>query len=116
MRRKIHALLVSTSTVIMSWVLLGLAPAAQATNCSTETAAGDWALTLTGTILTPSGGVPAAAIPTATVDQNGIVTNAEEARNVGGGYADETLTGYWTRLWKWATQAAQTLLKSCGPQ
>jgi len=95
MKRNISTLLVG-SMLIMSWMLLGLAPAAHAANCSTSTVAGDWAFTLIGTILTPSGGIPAAAIPTATVDKNGIATNAKEARNVGGGYADETLTGYWT--------------------
>ena len=95
MTRNVHTLLVSISMVIMSWVLLGLAPPAQAANCSTETVAGDWAFTLTGTILTPNGAVPAAAIPTATVDKQGNATNAKEARNVGGDYADETLTGNW---------------------
>jgi hypothetical protein len=37
-----------------------------------------------------------AAIVTDTVDKHGIATNAKEARNVGGDYADETLTGYVT--------------------
>jgi hypothetical protein len=82
--------------IALAVLMANFAPAAYADNCSTATVAGDWALTLTGTILTPSGGIPAAAIPTATVDTNGIATNAKEARNVGGAYADETLTGYWT--------------------
>jgi len=82
--------------ISLATVCIGVAPAAQAAKCSTETVAGDWGLTLIGTILTPSGGVPAAAIATATIDKNGTVTNGSEARNVGGGYADETVTGNWT--------------------
>ena len=81
--------------VIMSWVLLGLTPAAYADNCSLQTVAGDWALTLTGTLILPTGGVPAAAIARATADNEGNITGTE-ARNVGGGYADETVTGNWT--------------------
>ena len=90
--------LTRTSMVVIALAVLmaSFAPAAYAAKCSTATVAGDWGFTLTGTILTPSGGVPAAAIATSAFDKNGIITNATEARNVGGGYADETITGYWT--------------------
>src|SRR5215472_7901615 len=67
-------------------------PAARANSCTTPTAAGDYGFTLTGVILTSSGGIPAAAVGRATVDVSGHVTGSE-ARSVAGGYADETLTG-----------------------
>jgi hypothetical protein len=87
---------VQTNLLVISLVvvLASVAPAAHA-KCSTATVAGDWALTLTGTILLPTGGVPAAAVARASADNNGNLTGTE-ARNVGGGYADETLTGNWT--------------------
>jgi len=67
-------------------------PAARAHSCSTQKAAGDYGFTLTGVILTSSGGIPAAAVGRATVDASGHVTGSE-ARSVAGGYADETFTG-----------------------
>jgi len=82
--------------VVLAVLIASFAPAAYADKCSTQTVAGDWGFTLTGTLILPTGGVPAAGIATGTFDKNGIVTYAKEARNVGGGYADETLTGYWT--------------------
>ena len=87
----------TTMVVIALAVLMGsFAPAAHATHCSTATVAGDWSFTLTGTIILPTGGVPAGAIAAGTFDKTGTITNGTEARNVGGGYADETLTGNWT--------------------
>jgi hypothetical protein len=82
--------------VVLAVLIASFAPAAYADKCSTQTVAGDWGFTLTGTLILPTGGVPAAGIATGTFDKNGIVTYAKEARNVGGGYADETLTAYWT--------------------
>ncbi len=83
--------------MILSFTLLlaVLTPAAQAANCSTATVAGNWGLTLSGTLLTPAGPVPAAAIIRATLNLDGTVTGTE-ARSVGGGYADETMTGTYT--------------------
>jgi len=87
----------TTMVVIALAVLMAsFAPAAHATHCSTATVAGDWSFTLTGTIILPTGGVPAGAIAAGTFDKTGTITNGTEARNVGGGYADETLTGNWT--------------------
>jgi hypothetical protein len=63
--------------------------------CSTATVAGTWGFTLNGTLLLPTGAVPIAAIGKAIADANGNLTGTE-ARNVGGGYADETLSGSWT--------------------
>lgn len=64
-------------------------------HCSTGMMAGNWAGTLTGTLLLPPGPVPVAGVVRATVDVNGNFTGTE-ARTIGGGYADETLTGSWT--------------------
>jgi hypothetical protein len=76
-------------------LLAGLTPPAHAGTCSTATVAGHWAATLTGTLILPSGPVPVAAVLRATADEDGNLTGTE-ARNVGGGYADETLSGSWT--------------------
>jgi len=75
-------------------LLASLAPAAHAAYCSTATVAGSWGFTLTGTILLPTGAVPAAAVGRLTADIYGNVTGTE-ARNVAGGYGDETIIGSW---------------------
>jgi hypothetical protein len=89
--------MVRTTLAVLSFAVLlaGLAPAAHAATCSTATVAGNWGLTLTGTLLLPTGPVPAAAVVRATADVEGNITGTE-ARNVGGGYAEETLIGNWT--------------------
>jgi len=81
-----------TLTILLLTASLSFAEGPQ---CSTRSVAGDWALTLTGTILLPTGAVPAAAVVSASVDRDGNSTGTE-GRNVGGGYADETFTGSWT--------------------
>ena len=63
--------------------------------CSLETVAGNWGFTLTGTLLLPTGPVPAAAVGTLSANGAGNISGTE-ARNVGGGFANETLTGTWT--------------------
>jgi hypothetical protein len=77
---------------------ISMAPAAQAQDksCSTAKAAGDWGFTLSGTILLPTGPVPVAGVVRATINTNGNTTTATEARNVGGGFANETITASWT--------------------
>jgi hypothetical protein len=87
-----------TTFVIISAVTLcmGLVPAVQAAeHCSNAKAAGKWGLTLTGTLLLPTGPVPGAAVGRVSADAAGN-TAGTEARNVGGGFAYETLTGSWT--------------------
>jgi hypothetical protein len=88
---------VHTNVLILSLAVIlgGFVQTAYAARCSTETAAGDWSFTLTGTLIVQGGGVPVAATGRFTADRDGNVTG-EEARSVGGGYADETLTGNWT--------------------
>ncbi len=76
---------------------MSLAPAVQAAEkCSNAKAAGKWGFTLAGTLIPPTGPVPAAATASATVDANGNLVSGTEARNVGGDFAYETLTGSWT--------------------
>jgi hypothetical protein len=65
-----------------------------AEKCSNAKAAGDWGLTLTGTLILPTGPVPAAAVARARIDAAGNISGTE-ARNVGGGFANETITGSW---------------------
>lgn len=86
----------SMLVIALAVMVASFAPAAQAANCSTQTVAGDWSFTLTGTLILPTGNVLVGAIATATVDRSGKITSSTEARNVGGDYADETITGYWT--------------------
>jgi len=83
--------IVSTAWVILCLGLL-LGSLAQAGQCSQETAAGKYGFTLTGWLILPTGAVPAAAVGQASVDTKGNVTGTE-ARSVGGGYADESLSG-----------------------
>ena len=89
-----------TTFVIISVVTLciGLATAAYGEdngNCSTATAAGKWGFTLSGTLILPTGPVPGAAVGRISVDAAGNVSGTE-ARNVGGGFANETIKGSWT--------------------
>jgi hypothetical protein len=78
--------------VSVAVVSLSLVPQVSAQQCSTATVAGKWAATLTGTIILSSGGVPAAAALRFSIDTAGNVSGSE-ARNVGGNFVDETLTG-----------------------
>jgi hypothetical protein len=86
-----------TSLMLIALVALlaSLAPAAHAIHCSTAMVAGDWGFTLTGVVILPSGPVPGGAIGRFVADNDGNLTGTE-ARNIGGGYADETFTGSWT--------------------
>jgi len=88
---------VHTNVLITLLVVIfgGFVQTAYAARCSTEAVAGDWAFTLTGTLIVQGGGVPVAATGRFTADRDGNITGVE-ARSVGGGYADETLTGNWT--------------------
>jgi hypothetical protein len=80
---------------MMVFLAATLGQPAQANQCTQSSAAGKWGFTLTGWLILPTGAVPAAAVGQAHVDAKGNVIGTE-ARNVGGGYADETLTGILT--------------------
>jgi hypothetical protein len=82
----------------LATLFMGLARVMQAqgdNGCSTFTAAGEWGITLTGTLILPTGAVPGAAVARLTLDAAGSLSGTE-ARNVGGGFANETITGTWT--------------------
>jgi len=83
--------------VIVSLTVLSMtfAPQIAAEECSTARAAGSWGATLSGTIILPTGGVPAAAVVRIRADHDGNFSGTED-RNVGGQFVHETLTGTWT--------------------
>ncbi len=92
MKRKVAR---TTLLIAVAALCLSLAPAAQAApKCSTAKAAGTWGFTLTGTLLVPNP-VPGGAVGRLTMDTAGNVSGTE-ARNVGGGFANETIAGSWT--------------------
>jgi len=72
--------------------MLVLTPVAAAHGCTVMDAAGKYGFTLTGVLITSTGAVPAAAVGRAIVDVSGHVTGSE-SRSVGGGYAEETMSG-----------------------
>jgi len=81
--------------VSVAVLFMAMGPQLTAQRCSRGTVAGDWAATLTGTIILPTGGVPAAAVLRISADLAGNFSGTE-ARNVGGEFVRETLTGNWT--------------------
>src|SRR5215469_18893478 len=105
MKRNLAVLAASAACVsLVVWATSGekhmtslpVVHAASPTGCSTETVAGNWGVTLSGTLILPTGPVPAAGVARGSFDAQGNATpGATEARNVGGGFANETLTGSW---------------------
>jgi hypothetical protein len=92
MKRKVAR---TTFLITVAALCLSFAPAAEAAQrCSLAKAAGTWGFTLTGTLFVPNP-VPGAAVGRLTIDTAGNVSGTE-ARNVGGGFANETTTGSWT--------------------
>jgi hypothetical protein len=86
----------TTLLIAVAALCLSLAPAAQAgQKCSNAKAAGTWGFTLAGTLILPTGPVPGAAVGRLSMDAAGNVSGTE-ARNVGGDFANETITGAWT--------------------
>jgi len=78
------------AVIVLAGLMLG--ESARANQCRQADVAGKFGFTLTGWLILPTGAVPAAAVGQANVDNRGNVTGTE-ARNVGGGYGDETFTG-----------------------
>jgi hypothetical protein len=75
-------------------VLISLAPAAQAHNrsCSQAGVAGDWGYTYTGSIILPTGAIPAAAVGSFSLDAQGNISGTQ-TRSVAGSTAVETIKG-----------------------
>jgi hypothetical protein len=65
---------------------------AQATACSLESIAGDWAYTYTGTVFTPSGALPAASVGRFHQDREGNVSGSQ-TRSVAGMSGVEDISG-----------------------
>jgi len=72
--------------------LVSLAPAAQAHGCTMPDVAGKWGYTYTGTIILPTGAIPAAAVGRFSLDAMGNISGTQ-TRNVGGSVAGETIKG-----------------------
>src|SRR5215469_800483 len=87
---------VRASTIaILALVLAVAIPAAYGQTCSTAKAAGTYGFKLAGSLLPPTGPVLGAGVGRVTADARGNLAGGE-ARNVGGGFANETLSGTWT--------------------
>jgi hypothetical protein len=89
MRRAFHSMLFGA---IFLAALAGITPAAQARSCSPAGVAGSWGYTYTGTIILPTGAIPAAAVGRFTLDAAGNISGTQ-TRNVGGSVAEETIRG-----------------------
>jgi hypothetical protein len=81
-------LIISVATLYIS-----LVPALRADDgCSNASVAGDWGYTYTGTLISSTGPVPAAATGRFTLDADGNLRGTQ-TRTVGGQAAEETLKG-----------------------
>jgi hypothetical protein len=75
--------------------LVGLVPAAaqaHSRSCSQAGVAGEWGYTYIGTIILPTGSIPAAAVGRFTLDKEGNISGTQ-TRNVGGSVGEETIKG-----------------------
>jgi hypothetical protein len=73
--------------------LMALAPLqAQAKPCSTGKAAGDWAYTYTGSLLTANGFLPAASVGRYTINADGTLVGSQ-VRSVAGSSGEEDIAG-----------------------
>jgi hypothetical protein len=84
-----------SNLAILALLLAAAMPAAFGETCSTAKAAGAYGFKLTGSLLPPTGAVLGAGVGAMTADAEGNLAGSE-ARNIGGGFATETLLGTWT--------------------
>jgi hypothetical protein len=89
MKRAFHSILFGA---IFLAALVGLTPAAQGHGCTMSDVAGSWGYTYTGTIILPTGAIPAASVGRFTLDVAGNLSGAQ-TRSVGGGVGQETIKG-----------------------
>jgi hypothetical protein len=73
-------------------LLTALESAAQASTCTPASVAGNWGYTYTGTLLLPSGPVPAAAVGKYTLDADGNISGTQ-TRSLAGETAQEVIKG-----------------------
>jgi hypothetical protein len=90
-----HISVRASKVAIFAWVLAVVMPAAFGETCSTAKAAGSYGFKLAGSLLPPTGAVLGAGVGRVTADREGNVAGGE-VRNVGGGFATETILGTWT--------------------
>lgn len=76
----------------LTLLILAVAPNLYAAHCSTAAQAGNWAYTYTGTIFTPSGPLPAAAVGHFSEDATGNLTGSQ-SRSVAGSSGIEDISG-----------------------
>jgi hypothetical protein len=82
--------------LVLAFGVGAVAAPARAGHCSNAKSAGNYGLTLSGTLIIPGvGPAPIAAVVRVKLEADGTVSGTE-ARNVGGEYADETFTGTFT--------------------
>jgi hypothetical protein len=85
--------LAHSSLVLTGILVIFLAPlSAEARHCSTAATAGSWDYTYTGTIFTPSGPLPAAAVGHYQQDVGGNISGGQ-SRTVAGSSAVEDISG-----------------------
>lgn len=78
--------------ISLAVLVAGLVPAAQAATCTLASVAGNWGYIYTGTLLLPSGPVPAAAVGRYMADLDGNISGTQ-TRTVAGVTAQEVLKG-----------------------
>ena len=88
---KSKARIVST----LGMLLLAAVPNLRAATCSKQSVAGKWAYSYTGTIFTPNGALPAAAVGRYTADANGNLIGSQ-TRSVAGSSGEEDIAGTFT--------------------
>jgi hypothetical protein len=76
---------------VLAIALLAIAPSLHAA-CSNVTTAGNWAYSYTGTILTPNGPLPAAAVGRFHQDASGNLTGSQ-TRSIAGNSTAEDISG-----------------------
>lgn len=82
-------------TILFIATLLSMATVAAAKDhgtCSSANLSGEYAFTLTGTLITPSGAIPTAAVGTSSADDMGNVSGTQTS-NVGGIEGENALKG-----------------------
>jgi len=78
--------------VVATLVAVTMPLYAQASHCSTASAAGNWGYTYTGSVFTPNGPVPAASVGHYSQDAAGNVTGSQ-TRSVAGSAGAEEIQG-----------------------
>ena len=89
MKRAFHSMLFGA--ILLAGVV-SLPPVTQAHGCTMSDVAGKWGYTYTGTIILPTGAIPAAAVGRFTIDAVGNLSGTQ-TRSVGGGVGEETIKG-----------------------